>query len=306
MAAWLDRRLLGWKGKTAMARRLIRLAFAALSTTLLATAAAVADTAPVLTLRFTPQEGAHTTSPDIPPALLAAPLAVVFKDDRQGTDAQVVGEVVEDEKSAPVRAANDVAAFTKEVFLHVASEWGLKVVQGSPRVIEVKCIRFFVSQNHKTIGAMFASEARFIFSLTERGRVLWEGTVSGSAHRYGKRNEENLNEVLSDALKEAYANGVSDPALVLAMSGGGRSTGSVGATPASAPPHVEGIAPAQLLHELVDLKRQGFTTDLLVQYVNQKTLSADMSGKDMVQWKQAGMPPEVIKAALARSPGAKP
>jgi hypothetical protein len=289
-----------------MAGRPHRLALALLSTTLLAPVAAVADTAPVLTLKFTPQEGTHASSPDIPPSLLSSPLAVAFEDDRQGTEAQVVGEVVEDEKSAPVRAANDVAAFTKEVFLHVASDWGLKVVPGSSRVLRVKCIRFFVSQSHKTIGAMFASEARFIFTLTDRGRLVWEGTISGSAHRYGKRNEENLNEVLSDALKEAYANGVSDPTLVQAMSGGARSAGAAGTAPASPPPHAEGIAPAQLLHELVDLKKQGFTTDLLVQYVNQKTLSSEMTGKDMAQWKQAGMPPEVIKAALARSPGAKP
>ena len=129
--------------------------------------------------------------------------------------------------------------------------------------------------------------------------MLWEGTVSGGAHRYGKRNEENLNEVLSDALKEAYANGVSDPSLVVAMSGGGSGARGGGAAP-SPPARAEGIAPARLLSELVDLKKQGFTTDLLVQYVNQKTLSAEMSGKDMAEWKQAGMPPAVIKAALAR------
>jgi hypothetical protein len=291
-----------------MARRLDRLAGAALVATLLTAAAAAADTAPVLTLKFNPQEGAHSTSPDIPPALLSAPLAVVFEDERQGVDVHVVGEVVEDEKSDPVRAANDVPAYTKEVFLQVASQWGLKVVPGSSRVLKVKCVRFFVSQNHKTIGAMFAGEARFIFTLTERGRVLWEGTVSGSAHRYGKRNEENLNEVLSDSLKEAYANGVSDPSLVLAMSGGGRAAGAgtVSAAAASASPRAEGIAPAKLLSELVNLKKQGFTTDLLVDYVNQKTLSDEMTAKDMAQWKQSGMPPEVIKAALARSPGAKP
>jgi hypothetical protein len=288
-----------------MAGRLDRLAGAALLTTLLATAAAAADTAPVVTLKFTPQEGAHATSPDIPPSLLSTPLRVVFEDDRQGVDAKVVGEVVEDEKSDPVRAANDVAGFTKDVFLRVAGEWGLKVVPGSSRVLAVKCIRFFVSQNHKTVGAMFASEARFIFTLTERGRVIWEGTVSGGAHRYGKRNEENLNEVLSDALKEAYANGLSDPALVVAMSGGGRGAGTGGAAPATAPARAEGITPAQLLSELVDLEKQGFTADLLVQYVNQKTLSTEMSGKDLGDWKRAGMPPAVIKAALARSPGAK-
>jgi hypothetical protein len=102
--------------------------------------------------------------------------------------------------------------------------------------------------------------------------------------------------VLSDALKEAYSNALSDTGLQLASSGK-----AVGGT---AKPAAEGISPAQLLTELVDLQKQGFGTDVLVRYVNQKTLSAEMTAKDLGQWKQAGMPQEVIKAALDRSPGA--
>ena len=135
--------------------------------------------------------------------------------------------------------------------------------------------------------------------------MLWEGSATGTTHRYGKRNDENVNEVLSDALKEAYANAFSDPGLQQAASGKGSATGGgTGSGGGGGAKAAEGISPAQLLAELADLKKQGFATDMLVGYVNQKTLNAEMTAKDLGQWKQAGMPQEVIKAALARSPGA--
>jgi hypothetical protein len=40
-----------------------------------------------------------------------------------------------------------------------------------------------------------------------------------------------------------------------------------------------------------------------VDYVNQKSLTKALSADDLVKWKNAGMPEEVIKAALARSKG---
>ncbi|HEY7213430.1 MAG TPA: hypothetical protein VIC28_02320 [Thermoanaerobaculia bacterium] len=73
------------------------------------------------------------------------------------------------------------------------------------------------------------------------------------------------------------------------------------AASAAAAPSAPPITPAELLADLVKLKKQGFTTELLVDYVNQKTLSATLSADDLVAWKKAGMPDEVIKAALARA-----
>lgn len=67
--------------------------------------------------------------------------------------------------------------------------------------------------------------------------------------------------------------------------------------PAAAEPPV---SPADLLADLVKLKKQGFTTDLLIDYVNGKTLTKPLSADDLVKWKSAGMPEEVIKAALGR------
>ena len=38
------------------------------------------------------------------------------------------------------------------------------------------------------------------------GRELWEGSAAGDATRYGKKfSNDNVNEVLSDALIEAFA-----------------------------------------------------------------------------------------------------
>ena len=259
--------------------------------------AAARDESLRITLHFSPQESTHAATPDLPAQFLSAPLDVIFEDGRPAADKDVVGEVLDDDKSSPIHAANDVADFAKKILLDNAAAWGIKVAPGAERSLKVKLVRFFVSQSSKAVGAMFGSEARALVSYTERRRVLWEGSATGSTHRYGKRNEENLNEVLSDALKEAYA--FSDPGLQAALSGQ-RPAAAAASTAAPA----EGISPSQLLTELLDLQKQGFGTDVLVRYVNQKTLSAEMTAKDLGQWKKAGMPQEVIKAALARSPGA--
>jgi hypothetical protein len=252
-------------------------------------------------LRYSPQESTHATTPDLPTALVTTPVDVVFEDGRQAADKELIGEVVDDDKTSPITASG-VADFAKKALADNVAAWGVKVTPGADRVLTVKLVRFFVSENPKAIGAMFGSEVRALVSYADHRKVLWEGTATGSTHRYGKRNDENVNEVLSDAIKEAYANALSDAGLAQALSGRGPAMAPTAATAPSRAP--EGIPPAQLLAELLDLQKQGFGTDLLVQYVNQKTLSSEMTAKDLGAWKKAGLPQEVIKAALARSPGA--
>ncbi len=252
-----------------------------------------------VTLRYSPQESTHATTPDLPPALLTGPVDVLFEDARPAADKDVIGEVVDDDKTSPITSSG-VADYAKKALFDNVAGWGIKLTPGAPRVLTVKLVRFFVSENPKAIGAMFGSEVRALVSYADHKKVLWEGTATGSTHRYGKKNEENVNEVLSDAIKEAYANALSDTGLAQALSGRAPAM----AAPAAATQAPEGIPPSQLLAELLDLQKQGFGTDLLVQYVNQKTLSAEMTAKDMGAWKKAGLPQEVIKAALARSPGA--
>jgi hypothetical protein len=92
----------------------------------------------------------------------------------------------------------------------------------------------------------------------------------------------------------------SDPAVIGESSDDDDKLWPVRATNPVVPPAAPPVTPAALLTELVKLQKQGFDTDLLIDYVNKKTVSPALSADDMVKWKQAGMPPEVIKAALAR------
>jgi hypothetical protein len=84
--------------------------------------------------------------------------------------------------------------------------------------------------------------------------------------------------------------------------GKGKPVATPSAPAASAPTAAAAtVSPAVLLTDLVKLKQQGFTTDLLVDYVNQKILTRALSADDLVKWKDAGMPQEVIKAAMGRA-----
>jgi len=73
---------------------------------------------------------------------------------------------------------------------------------------------------------------------------------------------------------------------------------------ASNAPAASGMTPDELLAELVKLKKQGFDTGLLLDFVNQKSLTGNLTSDDMVKWKKEGMPQEVIQAAMKRAPGA--
>jgi hypothetical protein len=161
----------------------------------------------------------------------------------------------------------------------------------------VKLVHYFVREADQAMGSSYAAEARVVFAFrTPTGNTVAEGTAAGSARRYGrKRSAENCTEVLSDAIKEAYARLLDDPGLQAAWRG--KST--------EAAPHVEGVSPAELLGELQGLKRQGFGADLLVDYVSKKTIRSPLTAGDLIQWKEAGMPEAVIRAAILRAPSAK-
>jgi hypothetical protein len=188
-------------------------------------------------------------------------------------------------------------------------------------VLTVRLTRFWVDESVKTVGSTYSAEVNALFRLAEGGRLVYEGVAAGTARRYGKsENEENLSEVLSNALKEAYAKGLSDPGLQNAWTAAPRpeprgpyaapeprpeprprEAGEAGGGGAS-----KGVSPAALLADLKELQRQGFTADLLVDYVDQRTLTSEMTAGDLAAWRDAGVPDEVIKAALARSPAAPP
>jgi uncharacterized lipoprotein YajG len=262
-----------------------------------------ADKGPLtISLRYAPQESVATSSAVLGSGMNEQPVQVTMEDGRAGTDPMVIGDSSDDDDHMwPVKASNSVVTWADEILRKNLGDWGIKVSPDASQTLAGKLTRVRVVESNKAVGSTYQAEVQVAFALKNaQGGVLWEGTALGDATRYGRaRSEENVNEVLSDAIKEVYANALNDAGLQNAWVGKAvpRSESSPAAKAPAGPP----ISPADLLAELVKLKKQGFTTELLVDYVDQKSLGSALTADDMVSWKQAGMPQEVIKAALARA-----
>jgi len=235
------------------------------------------------------------------PGLGDRPVVLTLTDGRPGSDPAVIGEYANDDQVSPMRASNDPLAWANEVLKKNAADWGIKTAEKGPLTLAGKLVRLRALESKKAVGSTYTAEVQVSFVLKNaRGGTLWEGVAAGDSTRYGrKHSEENVSEVLSDATKQAYANLFNNAGLQDAWAGKGKPVASAAAAPAAAPA-APAVSPAELLADLVKLKKQGFTTELLVDYVNQKSLSRTLSADDMGKWKTAGMPDEVLKAALAK------
>jgi len=267
-----------------------------------ATGAQAKDSSPfTVSLKYTPQESVGAASVLLAPGLSDRPVVLTLADGRSGSDPAVIGENANDDQVSPMRASNDPLAWANDVLKRNAADWGIKTADKAPLTLAGKLVRLRALESKKAVGSTYTAEVQVSFTLKDaRGGTLWEGVAAGDSTRYGrKHSEENISEILSDATKQAFANLFNNAGLQDAWAGKGKPVASVSSAPAAAPA-APAIAPADLLADLVKLKKQGFSTDLLVDYVNQKSLSKTLSADDMGKWKAAGMPDEVLKAALAK------
>jgi hypothetical protein len=207
-------------------------------------------------LKFTPQEGVHESSADLPPTLLNQSVEIHVEDARKLDDPLLIGQGTGgDDKRFPIHTDHDVAAFIQDVATSVAKEWSLKTDHPATRTLILQLTRFNIDESNKALGSIYAAEVKFAYILKDnRGHTLAEGTGSGTAHRYGHAHSpENINEVLSDALKEAYANVLGDKPLQAAWISGTRST-----PPSAAAPAAESAE--ERLRKLDDLLKKGLIT----------------------------------------------
>ncbi len=210
-------------------------------------------------LKFVPQEGVHSESPDLPPSMLERPFELRVEDGRSVADAMRIGKGTDgDDEVFSISAASDVAAYIKDTLQSVSEDWGLQTSGSNDRILTVKIARFFVDESNKALGSMYASEVKLTWSLTDaKGTRLAEGAGSGSAHRYGRaRSADNCSEVLSDALKEAYGDVLSGGNLQNAWTSGKAAAGA----PAPAAPAVEHGSVEERLRKLDDLLKKGLIT----------------------------------------------
>jgi hypothetical protein len=207
-------------------------------------------------LKYLPQEGVHATSADLPPALLGQSVEIRVEDGRKLDDPLEIGHGTGgDDKQFPIHADHDVIAFIKEMITGVSKEWSLKQEPPAGRTLILQITRFDVDESNKALGSVYGSEVKFAFTLKDaHGQTIAEGMGTGTAHRYGKAHSpENINEVLSDALKEAYANVLADPGLQKAWISGVSSSSA----PATARP---AESAEERLRKLDDLLKKGLIT----------------------------------------------
>jgi uncharacterized lipoprotein YajG len=256
-----------------------------------------------ITLRYTPQESVGSDSPTLLPGISEHPIRVSIEDARTVQDLAVIGELTDsDDRPWPVRAANSLTAWATEVLTKNAGDWGVRVSDSAPLTLVGKITRFRVKETKKFMSSTYNADVQVAFTMKDaHGRTLWEGTAPGDATRFGhSRSEENINEVLSDALKEAYATGLAETGLQNAWLG---KAGPVASSPGTAAPAkpAETITPEDLVNELVKLKKQSFGNDILIDFIQSKTLTRALKADDLAKLKSAGIPDEVIKAAIDHS-----
>jgi len=177
----------------------------------------------VVNLKFKPQEGTNSSTANIPPSMLDKSVAIHVTEHRNESDPKVIGQGTGgDDKTFPIKSATEIKPFIDETLESVAKSFGLKVSEkGGDRVLNLTVTRFYIDEGNKALGSVYSSEVRLGYTLkTSGGKTLVEGATTGSAHRYGRaHSEENIDEVLSDALKEAFANVLNDNKLQEAWAG---------------------------------------------------------------------------------------
>jgi uncharacterized lipoprotein YajG len=205
-------------------------------------------------LKYLPQEGVHQTSADLPPGLLNQSVEIRIEDARKLDDPLVIGQGTGgDDKTFPIHADHDVIAFIQEMVTGISKEWTLKQEHPAARTLLLQVTRFYVDESNKALGSIYGTEVKFAFTLKDaRGKTLAQGSGTGTAHRYGHAHSpENINEVLSDSLKEAYANVLADAELQKAWASGAAS----GAATTHAADSAE-----DRLRKLDDLLKKGLIT----------------------------------------------
>lgn len=120
----------------------------------------------------------------------------VFRDLR--ADKQAIGENREDPTPRPVTTTDDVGAFVSTHMRQLFNSAGLKTVDSGGTVT----IKGEVTQFYARETSLYRSEVAVHLTVVGRdGKVLWSGTASGEAKRFGRSYKlENYYEVLSNAI----------------------------------------------------------------------------------------------------------
>jgi hypothetical protein len=276
--------------KTALALT-AAIAFAALP-------AAAKKNDPTIRLEFRPQQTVGAVVVDLPGGMTRQAVSLNVRDGRPGDAATSIGtRTDDDDRMTTLLATNDVVDHVEAALRETLPQWGIQVDDGAPFGLDAQIVRFHVTETNHPVGAMYRGEVRLEAELARRdGTVLWSGSASGDASRYGRKfSGDNANEVLSDATLEALGAMLRNTRLQNAWMGVPETdTASKDEPSAPAGP----LTPAELLSEVRRLKREGLEAATIESWVGRQELTTTLSSEDVAEWKRAEIPESVIRIAL--------
>jgi len=138
-----------------------------------------------------------------------------FRDLR--ADKQAIGENREDQTPKPVTTKDDVGSFVSAHMRQLFDSAGLKTVDSNGMVtIKGEVTQFFVRET-----SLYRSEVAVHLTVMGRdGKVLWSGTASGEAKRFGRSYKlEDYYEVLLDAVVNTVSSMLQSAQFQKALSG---------------------------------------------------------------------------------------
>ena len=128
---------------------------------------------------------------------------------------------------------------------------------------------------------------------------MWSGTVGGAASRFGRSlKASNYQEALSDALFSCFSKLWVDPGFTEAWAEKKDAPATRGGEAAMKPAVSETLDPEIALKKVLDLKEAGFDDGSMVAWVRKIAFTRPPTSDDMLAWKKAGVPQEVIRAAM--------
>lgn len=252
----------------------------------------------VVDLVFTPSDEIQDVRPkDLDASALEVPLSFEKLSDSRTGNRTLIAENREDDAPVPMFSYSDVTGFVTGAMKTCFVRWGGVEKADAAKKVRGELIRLFVVETGR-----YRSEIQARFRLEEAsGRVLWEGSVVGTAEKYGRsRKPENYQEVVSDTVMDVTARLLSDPGFRAAWAGD-RSGGAAG-RPELARKAQRRLEPEAAKAEVLALMKEGFEETTLVEYARGTELTRALSADEMIAWKRAGVPQPVIAAFLAPAP----
>lgn len=163
---------------------------------------------PRIDLDYRPQQTVAGAVANVAGAMLDEPVALRFEDGRKPSDPAKLGtRTDDDDRLTDLIATSSIAEFVDQHLRESAAQWGIELDSDTSRVLHVTLLEVDILETNQAVGATYNATVRLEYSLERGGKTVRSSTTQvGDATRYGKKfSNANCNEVLSDAMLEAFA-----------------------------------------------------------------------------------------------------